>query len=135
MQITGLVNASTNGLTLTFNNPSRPNLQPKIWRWTSGGDSECTPTPTFSGNVWTFPYFGSTATTVNMAAKQLTLKGCGVSFYAVTDTTAAYAHTALTIGTTLSGSGNDVKQYGMRVQLPPSLRIAFPASRKQRSAV
>lgn len=125
--INGLPKTSTNGLTLNFNNPSRPTLPTKIWNWASSNYPECTPTPTFSGTVRTWPNSGTVATNVTMSPKTLTLRGCGISFSATTDTNVAGASTALTLKTTLAGTGADTKLYGQRVTLPPSLRISFPA--------
>lgn len=125
--INGLPKTSTNGLTLDFNNPWRPNLPTKIWNWATGNYPECTPTPTFSGTVRTWPNSGTVATNVAMSPKTLTLRGCGIGFTATTDTNVAGASTALTLKTTLAGTGADTKLYGQRVTLPPSLRISYPA--------
>lgn len=125
--INGLPKTTTNGLTLTFNNPSRPTLAPKIWNWAASNHPDCTPTPTFSGTARTWPNFGTVATNVTMSPKTLALYGCGMSINVTTDTNTAGASTALTLTTTLAGTGYDSLQYGQRVKLPPSLRISYPA--------
>lgn len=128
LQIAGLLKTSTNGLTLTFDNPSRPNgLPTKFWGFVSGMDGECLPTSTVTGNVWTWPYSGSTATSVSMSPKTVSITGCGMSFQALTSSLAAGSETSLTLKTPLTGTGNDTKQYGARFDLPGLLRIKFPA--------
>lgn len=127
LMVNGLPKTSTNGLTLSFDNPSRPTLPTKIWEWIGAADPECTPTPTFSGSVRTWPNFGTVATNVSMASKALALRGCGISFTATTDANQAGASTGLTLNTTLAGTGADTMLYSQRVTLPPSLRVSYPA--------
>lgn len=128
IMITGLPNTSTNGLTLDFDNPARPNdLPTKVWGFVDGGDGECVPSSTITGNVWTWPYWGTTATSTSFPSKTVNITGCGIGFSVQTDNDQAGEETALTLSTPLTGTGNDVKQYGARIELPPSLRIQFPA--------
>ncbi len=128
LEILGLPKTSTNGLTLTFDNPYRPNNLPKqIWQFAASNVADCLPTSTVTGNVWTWPSFGTTATSVAMAPKTVSIAGCGIGYSLATDTRTAGSMVALTLRTPLNGTGLDTHQYGARFDLPGLLRISFPA--------
>jgi hypothetical protein len=126
LRVFGLQNTSTNGLTLTFNNPSR-GFSPKVWSWTESGSSTCSPTNTFSGTAYTYPYLGSTATSVSMANKTVNIRGCGLGYKLTTGNKVQGQKTPVTITTTLTGTGNDAKLYGAFFHLPGDIHFAFDA--------
>lgn len=128
LNVTGLPSTSTSGLTLNFNNPSRPNGLPTMyWGFVSGMDSGCLPTSPVTGNVWTWPTSGTAATVVSMAPKTVSITGCGMDFNLLTDSNVAGSETSLTLKTPLTGTGFDTKQYGARFELPGLLRVKYPA--------
>lgn len=128
LQITGLPNQSTNGLTLVFDNPARATLPTKSWGFVTANDPACDTTQQATGNVWTWPWFGTSATVVGMAGDDLPVVGCGIGFVASTDTTAAGDNTvALTLQTPLAGTGNNLLQYGASFIVPPQLNVQAAA--------
>lgn len=127
LTVMGLKNASTDGLSLTFDNPARPSgLPTKFWRFVSGGASECIPTSTVTGSVRTYPLFFYSTTLTNASSASLNITGCGVGMAVDTDVNTAGSEVELTVSTPLTGTGNDTLQYGTRIQLPEVLRIQFP---------
>lgn len=128
LQITGLPNQSTNGLTLVFDNAARPTLPTKSWGFVPADDPACDTTQQATGNVWTWPTIGTSATVVGMAGDDLPVVGCGIGFVASTDTTTAGDDTvALTLQTPLAGTGNNLLQYGASFIVPSQLNVQAPA--------
>lgn len=126
LRVFGLKSASTNGLTLSFNNPDRT-IYPKIWSWAQSGDSTCTASNSFGGTAYTYPYWGSTATSVGMSNKNVTIRGCGLGYKITTSNKVQGQKTAVELKTTLTGTGNDAKQYGASFHLPGNIHFAFDA--------
>ncbi|MBJ7354205.1 MAG: hypothetical protein JHC98_05215 [Thermoleophilaceae bacterium] len=128
LTIRGLPNTATSGLTLSFNNASRPTLPGKIWQWVEGGASECVNNPNFTGSVLTYPLIGTTPTTTTMTPKSLTLRGCKMSYSLTTDSADADAYTALTLKSILGsgGAANDTRQYGVSFHTPTNVAMSFP---------
>lgn len=123
LEIYGLENTSSTGLSLNFNNPSRPGLTPKIWTLAESMSSGCTPTSQISATSYTYPDSGTAATTTFLSSVPLNIVGCGIGFNVSTDESTADAFTSLQIDTPLTGSGNDTHQYGAKITLPPSLYV------------
>lgn len=118
MSVQGLASASTTGLTLDFNNPSRPTLPAKIWMFASAGAEECTPEQQATGAVMTYPASGTVVDFAATSPATLSVTGCGVYFSLEADTDQADSVVGLSASTHLFGTGDDLRQYGVIFKVP-----------------
>lgn len=129
MDIKGLPNTSTSGLTLNFYNPGRAGgLSSKVFTWTEPGDTACIKHPVVTGSSYHWPsivFPWSTYSTTPASNATLTLNGCDFDFLTGQDTTQAGDEVALSTFAGLFATGD--KQYGQTFDLPESLWNNFPA--------
>lgn len=121
LSISGLPNVSTSGLTLNFNNPSRPGgLETKIFDWAEPGTSQCVSSTqatavTFHWPALIWPPF-TTAYSTTAAPANLALNGCDYDF--VTAQTGNQADGGVILDTFAGIFATGARQYGQEIELP-----------------
>lgn len=128
LQVNGLEKISTSGLTLNFNNPSRPSLSPKIWRFVSGSDGACEPQSYFYGAALIWPTLPAIWASPVSVYDELNMAGCGSSFSAVAGTPTAGSSTTLKVNVNLDGDGQDTHMFGTQSTLSPALTMPYSVS-------